>query len=179
MGRAGRDGLPSSSLVYFSNGDASLFRFLATKKKNGEERALEALEKVAEYCLTQGCRRAYLLRFFGEKVANSASVCQKNCDYCQNPTKVSRAIEASNACNDFSFQTTMSSGKEWDGQWAAPHGDYSDDDDYEERGELESNGLIIRGSSDATEDSRPVGKNGSIEKVLKKYEVRSLLTPHL
>uniref|UniRef100_A0A7S2YEU1 ATP-dependent DNA helicase RecQ zinc-binding domain-containing protein n=1 Tax=Entomoneis paludosa TaxID=265537 RepID=A0A7S2YEU1_9STRA len=159
MGRAGRDGLPSSSLVYFSNGDASLFRFLATKKKNGEERAL--------------------LRFFGEKVANSASVCQKNCDYCQNPTKVSRAIEASNACNDFSFQTTMSSGKEWDGQWAAPHGDYSDDDDYEERGELESNGLIIRGSSDATEDSRPVGKNGSIEKVLKKYEVRSLLTPHL
>ena len=65
-GRAGRDGLPSKSILYYSKDDASKFAFLIRKnserneakgkKMSGDERSLEALNKMVEFCTSSCCR---------------------------------------------------------------------------------------------------------------------------
>ena len=111
-GRAGRDGLPSYSLLYFSQDDVSLFRYLIQMRKPKDEndksmtRALEALQKMTEYALTPCCRRVYLLKHFGETV-DPETICAKECDYCSNPTKIQQAIEAAMAPP--AYQTGLSS----------------------------------------------------------------------
>lgn len=174
-GRAGRDGLPSTSLVYFSNEEASRFRYLASLKKKGAERATEALEKMSQYCLRPQCRRKYLLDFFGEAHTEPSSVCQKKCDYCKNPTGVSAAIEASSACSHFSFQTSSAPARdcEWDGQWSAPHGDDVVSD--EEKEERLYDGLLVRMGDDFNGQKGLLNRaasnrGGSIATALEKYE---------
>lgn len=127
-----------------------MFEYLARMKKSKHKdaniTALDALEKMSEYCTKPACRRQYLLNFFGESNSDPRSVCMKSCDYCQNPEKVTKTIEAASCVNDFSFQTKAE--KEWDGQWAAPHGDDDeglDDDGIDRSWLLQSNGLSLTG----------------------------------
>ena len=82
---------------------------------------------MVDYCTKPGCRRQYLLKFFGEKETDPKIVCQKSCDFCQNPSKVAKAIEAASCVNDFTFHTSAE--QQWDGQWSNPHGDEDFDDD--------------------------------------------------
>ena len=106
-GRAGRDGKEAKSIVYFSKDDASLFSFLV--KKNAERKAskegarvqqqradnrLVEIECMTRFCTIAGCRRKFVLAHFGETI-DAATVCKKTCDYCRNPGKVSREIQAS------------------------------------------------------------------------------------
>lgn len=108
-GRAGRDGLPSQSILYYSKDDASKFTFLV--KKNAEkarqkagqrdgkvaqklDRALLEIEGMVDYCIKPGCKRQYVLSHFGEKI-DPKKLCKKTCDYCLNPRKVEMAIQAS------------------------------------------------------------------------------------
>ena len=97
-GRAGRDGKPSESILYYSKEDARTFAFLinkasSPKKKSTKntENKLEALAAMIEYCVGDcGCRRAYLLKFFGESAGKG--VCGKTCDFCKNPDKVESEV---------------------------------------------------------------------------------------
>jgi RecQ zinc-binding len=109
-GRAGRDGLPAFSMLYYSKDDASKFQFLLSQRKSGNgdkvpARELAALEEMVNYCVVPGCRRYRLLKHFGEKMNDHQEVCDSSCDYCVNPTRVQRAIEAASAVNDFTFHT--------------------------------------------------------------------------
>lgn len=86
-GRAGRDGLPSESVLYYSARDAEFNAFLTTKAvANLDERrvkaAVVALKAMKSYCMAVKCRRVAVLAYFGEK-ASPAKVCGKHgCDVC-------------------------------------------------------------------------------------------------
>jgi ATP-dependent DNA helicase RecQ len=83
-GRAGRDGLPSDCVLFFSGGDAAKQRhFIRQIEDPGErERATGLLERILEFAATPHCRRAYLLRYLGE--TDVAETCG-NCDNCLQP----------------------------------------------------------------------------------------------
>jgi superfamily II DNA/RNA helicase len=106
-GRAGRDGLPSFSLLYYSKDDVSKFQFLLSQRKSDDDgksatadRELAALKEMVNYCTVPGCRRYRLLKHFGEKIDDPSKSCD-TCDYCVNPTRVQQAIEAAMAVGDF------------------------------------------------------------------------------
>src|SRR5437773_6815429 len=66
-GRAGRDGLPSECVLLFSVGDVVKQRRFIEEKSEGEQRiAHEQLRTMIAYAETRECRRATLLRYFGE-----------------------------------------------------------------------------------------------------------------
>lgn len=112
-GRGGRDGLPALSILYYSKDDASKFAYLvkmnadkSAKKKQGKgkqkngfalqqvDHSLVELEAMVNYCTKPLCKRQYVLGHFGEKIDVNA-VCKKTCDFCLNPSKVEREIQAS------------------------------------------------------------------------------------
>ncbi|CAB9509854.1 Probable Werner syndrome ATP-dependent helicase homolog 1 [Seminavis robusta] len=167
-GRAGRDGLPAISLVYFSRDDANLFSFLIRKEaekrqgKNGgaadnaeaTQRKLDALECVVGYCTTASCRRHCVLKYFGEKDTDPKTICQKSCDVCQNPEKMEKAISAAESMRALSKQKQMAkTTKEknrWNGQWTRPHGDGDGEDwDGGRQEDWEVEGLGITGEAKA------------------------------
>jgi superfamily II DNA helicase RecQ len=105
-GRAGRDGLPAYSVLYYSKSDASKFHFLLsqrTSKGSVPQRELSGLDSMIRYCTTPACRRFILLQHFGEKMDNPTELCDGSCDFCVNPSQVKNAIEASSASNEFKF----------------------------------------------------------------------------
>lgn len=65
IGRAGRDGLPSSALLLYSSGDLHKIRFFFNEKsdRTQAERLLSAMVSYAE---GTECRRKVLLNYFGE-----------------------------------------------------------------------------------------------------------------
>ncbi len=83
-GRAGRDGLPSECVLFFSYGDlVKLEHFLAEASSQSEgARASEQLERMKRYVYATGCRRRELLAYFGEtyEPANCGG-----CDFCLDP----------------------------------------------------------------------------------------------
>ncbi len=80
IGRAGRDGLPSDTLLFFNLQDVIQLRHFA--EESGQESInRERLDRMVEYAQSQVCRRRILLNYFGE---TSASDCG-NCDVCQHP----------------------------------------------------------------------------------------------
>jgi ATP-dependent DNA helicase RecQ len=83
-GRAGRDGLPSECLLFFSAGDrVKQLRFIDEMSDAKErERALAQLELIIHYAEGSDCRRRYLLNYFGEPF--EAESCN-GCDNCLSP----------------------------------------------------------------------------------------------
>ena len=77
IGRAGRDGLPSDTLMYFGYGDLKILRSFATEG-NQSQLNLEKLKQVQRFAEAVSCRRRILLSYFGEKIANDCG----NCDIC-------------------------------------------------------------------------------------------------
>ena len=80
-GRAGRDGLPSDCVLFFSYDDVpKLERFIGDiEDDDARENAYGKLDQVIEFCELQACRRRYLLRYFGEEW--SGGNCG-GCDFC-------------------------------------------------------------------------------------------------
>ncbi len=67
-GRAGRDGLPSECLLLFSAGDVVKYEQFIKEKPPAEQKiAREQLRQIVHYAEDAGCRRASLLRYFGEE----------------------------------------------------------------------------------------------------------------
>src|SRR5437016_9907635 len=78
-GRAGRDGLPSECLLLFSAGDvAKQLRFIEEKPEREQRIARAQLREMIGYAETRQCRRAALLKYFGEDWPN------QSCDSCHN-----------------------------------------------------------------------------------------------
>jgi len=83
-GRAGRDGLPSECVLFFGGGDAAKQRHFIRQVQDPHEReqADRLLRKMLEFAATLHCRRAYLLRYFGEDDVHGDCA---NCDNCLTP----------------------------------------------------------------------------------------------
>ena len=85
-GRAGRDGLPSDTLMLYGHDDIALrSRFIEEsdapeQRKRMERQKLDALLGLAE---TAGCRRQVLLSYFGDHCEPCG-----NCDTCTEPPKL-------------------------------------------------------------------------------------------
>ena len=67
--QGGRDGLPSDCVLFYSPGDRSRQEYWIGQMEDAEEkrRARRKLDGMVEYSELTGCRRAYLLRYFGEE----------------------------------------------------------------------------------------------------------------
>src|SRR5205823_7451042 len=67
-GRAGRDGLPSECVLLFSPSDVvKQTRFIEEKSESEARIAREQLRQMVHYAEARECRRATLLRYFGEE----------------------------------------------------------------------------------------------------------------
>ncbi len=90
-GRAGRDGLPSDCLLFFSNGDRFKHEMFIREIEDPEERqrARVKLDEIVRYCGLTSCRRKYLLNYFGESFENQNC---GGCDVCK-PHIETRVVE--------------------------------------------------------------------------------------
>ena len=78
-GRAGRDGLPSECVLLFSAGDVAKQIHFIDEKSDSEARIARAqLQQMVHYAETRECRRATLLKYFGEQYS------KESCDGCDN-----------------------------------------------------------------------------------------------
>ena len=80
IGRAGRDGLPSETVLFESYGDMIQLQKFASEGLNAEVQ-LAKLERMKQYADALSCRRKILLSYFGELVTENCG----NCDICKNP----------------------------------------------------------------------------------------------
>lgn len=80
IGRAGRDGLPSETILFESYGDLIQLQKFASQGQNAEIQ-LAKLDRMKQYADALSCRRKILLSYFGEIVTENCG----NCDICNNP----------------------------------------------------------------------------------------------
>ena len=81
-GRAGRDGLPSDCVLFFSYADRAAQARFVREIEDPEERrqAHERLTRMVAYCELASCRRRYLLHYFSDASLDG----QDNCGGCDN-----------------------------------------------------------------------------------------------
>ncbi|QTD38610.1 DNA helicase RecQ [Polaribacter batillariae] len=82
IGRAGRDGLPSETLLYYNMRDFVLYSQFAEEGANTEMQK-EKLNRMLQFAEAKSCRRKILLSYFGEHLTENCG----NCDVCANPPK--------------------------------------------------------------------------------------------
>ncbi len=104
-GRAGRDGDPAEAWLFWGADDfATARRRIETEveeaRRPGERERLNALAAFVE---TAGCRRAILLRHFGEEPADACG----NCDNCLDPPQTIDVTEVARKLLSAAFRTEM------------------------------------------------------------------------
>ncbi|MBK7086881.1 MAG: DNA helicase RecQ [Flavobacteriales bacterium] len=85
IGRAGRDGLPAETILFYSYADVQTHMHFAEEIQDPryKEVVIAKLERMKEYAEAQVCRRTILLSYFSEEVAQPCG----NCDVCKDPPK--------------------------------------------------------------------------------------------
>jgi ATP-dependent DNA helicase RecQ len=82
IGRAGRDGLPSDTLLFYSYADvAQQLRFLEEANPDRRELLAAKLDRMRQYAESMICRRRVLLGYFGESLEKDCG----HCDVCEHP----------------------------------------------------------------------------------------------
>jgi len=78
IGRAGRDGLPSECVLFYSYGDRMKHEYFLEQINNLDERnnIQRKINQIVEYCESRNCRRKFLLGYFGEEFP------KENCGAC-------------------------------------------------------------------------------------------------
>ncbi|WP_299217731.1 DNA helicase RecQ [uncultured Dokdonia sp.] len=79
IGRAGRDGLPSHTLLFYSYADTIQLRKFIENSANIEYQTAK-LDRMQQYAEALSCRRKVLLNYFGEFLLEDCG----NCDICKN-----------------------------------------------------------------------------------------------
>lgn len=83
-GRAGRDGVESKCIAFYSHSDIlKLEKFLRDKTVAERELSAQLMDEVIAYSETGSCRRKFLLHYFGEYIDEEN--CNDMCDNCKNP----------------------------------------------------------------------------------------------
>ena len=87
-GRAGRDGEAADCILFYSRGDYNTIRYIIEKECTDAVQKDVAYRKagtILDYCETAGCRRKFLLTYFGEAYPEERC---GGCDRCETPVKV-------------------------------------------------------------------------------------------
>lgn len=87
IGRAGRDGLPSTALLLYSAADITKIRYFFEEDSNPEQ-SERLLQGMVNFATTRNCRRKSLLAYFGEiykpqEDFNTTQEKFKCCDICE------------------------------------------------------------------------------------------------
>ena len=92
-GRAGRDGLPSACVLFFSYGDKIKQDFFIDKLEDAAERekAKAKLNQMIAFAQLNRCRRKFLLEYFGETFP------QANCGRCDVCIRATQTFDATDA----------------------------------------------------------------------------------
>ncbi|MDE7313316.1 MAG: DNA helicase RecQ [Eubacterium sp.] len=107
-GRAGRDGERAECILLYSAQDVAVNRFLIESKEPNPDSTWDEIEQIRErdeerlrtmnyYCMTTGCLREYILRYFGEMGTGRCENCQ-NCAREYEETDVTQAAMKIIAC---------------------------------------------------------------------------------
>nr|WP_237219761.1 DNA helicase RecQ [Sphingomonas arenae] len=104
-GRAGRDGEPAEAWLFWAAKDFTLARQRIAEEVPPDRRAfeLDKLNALAALVETPGCRRAVLLRHFGEEPPASCG----NCDNCLEPPATIDVTEVARKFLSAAFRTEM------------------------------------------------------------------------
>jgi ATP-dependent DNA helicase RecQ len=103
-GRAGRDGEKSDCILLYSPQDVMISQFLIDSKEvradmmpeeaeSVHERDAKRLKQMTYYCVTKGCLREYILRYFGDKT-------NCNCGNCSNCLEEFEEEDVTDICKD-------------------------------------------------------------------------------
>ena len=81
IGRAGRDGLPSECILFYSYGDKHKQEFLINRSRDiqAKQANLNKLNEMVHFCQSNQCRKKYVLNYFGETLDKIS--CEA-CDIC-------------------------------------------------------------------------------------------------
>lgn len=82
IGRAGRDGAPADTFLFYSLADVVQLSQFA-KDSGQKDINLDKLKQMQNYAESSVCRRRILLNYFGEQRDHDCD----NCDVCENPPK--------------------------------------------------------------------------------------------
>ena len=104
-GRAGRDGDPAEAWLFWGAEDFARARNRIEQEVEPDRRASERerLNTLAAFVEASGCRRAILLRHFGEDPPETCG----NCDNCLDPPKTIDATEVARKLLSAAFRTEM------------------------------------------------------------------------
>ena len=104
-GRAGRDGEPAEAWLFWAAQDFALARQRIEQEIEPERRPVERerLNALAAFVETPGCRRAILLRHFGDDPQERCG----NCDNCLDPPETIDATEVARKLLSAAFRTEM------------------------------------------------------------------------
>ncbi|GAY53851.1 hypothetical protein CUMW_152150 [Citrus unshiu] len=100
-GRAGRDQLPSKSLLYYGMDDRRRMEFILSKnqsknsqsfstRERSSKKSISDFSQMVDYCEGSGCRRKKILESFGEQMP--VSLCKNSCDACKHPNLLAKYL---------------------------------------------------------------------------------------